>query len=48
MDYGVLDAGADPSRGFEVRESGRLRERPRKLDVFVSEARRLGLKAGAR
>jgi|SRR5882672_12902437 len=50
MDYGVLDAGADPSRGFEgPEESGRLRERTRrKLDVFVSEARRLGLKAGAR
>jgi hypothetical protein len=49
MDYAVLDAGVDPSRGFEgTEEAGRLREKTRRrLDSYLAAARQLGMKADA-
>jgi len=50
MDYAVLDAGVDPSRGFEgTEEAGRLREKTRRrLDSYLAAAHQLGMKVDVR
>jgi hypothetical protein len=50
MDYAIIDAGTDQSRGFEgSEEAQRLREKTRaSLDPLIASARRLGLKTDCR
>jgi hypothetical protein len=50
MDYGVLDAGVDPSRGFEgTEEARRLRDKTvHRLGPYIATAHQLGFKADVR
>lgn len=50
MDYGVLDAGADPSLGFKgTEEARRLQDKTvHRLDPFVQSAQQLGFKVDVR